>query len=66
MEGYDISLINNFYAFPQFNMKYGEQLADGSWQVSPAWQAGLSNGAVVGEIFGLLINGWASERFGYR
>lgn len=66
MEGYDVSLINNFYAFPQFNMKYGEQLADGTWQVSPAWQAGLSNGAVVGEIFGLLINGWASERFGYR
>jgi len=66
MEGYDVSLINNFYAFPQFNMKYGEQLADGTWQVSPAWQAGLSNGAVVGEILGLLINGWASEKFGYR
>jgi MFS transporter, SP family, general alpha glucoside:H+ symporter len=66
MEGYDISLVNNFYAFDQFNRKYGEQLPDGTWQVPAAWQAGLSNGATVGEIIGLLLNGWVSERFGYR
>ncbi|KAI0842369.1 putative MFS alpha-glucoside transporter [Hypoxylon sp. FL0890] len=70
MEGYDISLVNNFYAFPQFNEKYGVAVtaADGSvsYQVPAAWQAGLSNGAVVGEIIGLIINGWVSERFGYR
>lgn len=34
MEGYDISLVNNFYAFDQFNRKYGTQLADGTYQVS--------------------------------
>ncbi|KAJ5505662.1 Major facilitator superfamily domain general substrate transporter [Penicillium expansum] len=66
MEGYDISLVNNFYAFPQFTRKYGELTSDGSYQVPAAWQAGLSNGAYCGEIIGLLINGWASERFGYR
>jgi SP family general alpha glucoside:H+ symporter-like MFS transporter len=33
MEGYDISLVNNFYGFPQFNKKYGTQLADGSYEV---------------------------------
>lgn len=33
MEGYDISLVNNFYAFDQFNRKYGEQLPGGSYQV---------------------------------
>lgn len=66
MEGYDIALVNNFYAFPQFNRKYGVELEDGTWQVPAAWQAGLSNGAVVGEIIGLLLNGWVSERFGYR
>lgn len=51
MEGYDVSLVNNFYAFPQFNEKYGVAVtaADGSvsYQVPAAWQAGLSNGAVV-------------------
>ncbi|XXH03286.1 hypothetical protein Hte_009684 [Hypoxylon texense] len=70
MEGYDVSLVNNFYAFPQFNEKYGVAItaADGSvsYQVPASWQAGLSNGAVVGEIIGLLMNGWVSERFGYR
>ncbi|KAI1879253.1 hypothetical protein JX265_002207 [Neoarthrinium moseri] len=66
MEGYDISLVNNFYAFDQFNRKYGEQLPNGDWQVPARWQAGLSNGATVGEIIGLLLNGWFAERFGYR
>lgn len=66
MEGYDVCLLGNFYAFPQFNKKYGTQLADGTYQVSAPWQAGLSNGANVGEIIGLFINGYVSERFGYR
>jgi MFS transporter, SP family, general alpha glucoside:H+ symporter len=66
MEGYDLCLLGNFYGFPQFNKKYGHQLPDGSYQVSAPWQAGLSNGANVGEILGLFINGWVSERYGYR
>jgi SP family general alpha glucoside:H+ symporter-like MFS transporter len=53
-------------AFPQFNAKYGKQLPDGTFQVPAPWQAGLSNGANVGEILGLFLNGWVSERFGYR
>ncbi|KAG9242028.1 general substrate transporter [Calycina marina] len=69
MEGYDICLLSNFYGFPQFNEKYGN-LVPGSdpaeYQVSAPWQSGLSNGANVGEIIGLFINGWVSERFGYR
>ena len=51
---------------PQFREKYGEPLADGSCQITAPWQAGLQNGAVVGEIIGLAINGWVSENFGYR
>jgi len=66
MEGYDVCLLSNFYGFPQFNKKYGQRLPDGTYQVPAPWQAGLSNGANVGEIIGLFINGWVSERFGYR
>ncbi|TFB03890.1 Maltose permease MAL31 [Trichoderma ghanense] len=66
MEGYDVCLVNNFYAFPQFNEKYGELYPDGTYQVPARWQSGLSNGATVGEIIGLFINGFVSERFGYR
>ncbi|QKX54108.1 uncharacterized protein TRUGW13939_01191 [Talaromyces rugulosus] len=66
MEGYDICLVSNFFGFTPFNEKYGEQLADGTYQVPARWQSGLSNGATVGEIIGLFINGYVSERFGYR
>ncbi|KAJ7617265.1 MFS transporter [Roridomyces roridus] len=66
MEGYDVCLLSNFYAFPQFNKKYGQLGADGTYQVPARWQSGLSNGANVGEIIGLFINGWVSERYGYR
>jgi SP family general alpha glucoside:H+ symporter-like MFS transporter len=66
MEGYDVCLVNNFYAFPPFNRKYGVRGDDGTYQIPARWQAGLSNGAQCGEIIGLFINGWVSERFGYR
>ncbi|KAL2214300.1 sugar porter family MFS transporter [Sarocladium strictum] len=66
MEGYDISLVTNFFAFEQFNKKYGVQLDDGTWEIPAPWQAGLTNGAMCGEIIGLFINGYVSERWGYR
>lgn len=66
MEGYDVSLLGNFYAFSAFNEKYGTPLPDGSYQVSAPWQAGLSNGANVGAIVGLIIYGYLAERIGYR
>ncbi|KAI9684716.1 MAG: hypothetical protein M1829_000091 [Trizodia sp. TS-e1964] len=66
MEGYDIVLLGSFFAFPTFRQKFGEKQADGTYQLSAAWQSGLSNGAVAGEIIGLFINGIMSERFGYR
>jgi SP family general alpha glucoside:H+ symporter-like MFS transporter len=66
MEGYDVCLLSNFFGFPQFKKKYGHQLADGSYEISAPWQAGLQNGVTCGEIIGLMINGYVSERFGYR
>jgi SP family general alpha glucoside:H+ symporter-like MFS transporter len=54
MEGYDIALIGNLYAFPPFNRKYGEAQPNGTYEVPAQWQAGLSNGAQVGQIIGLL------------
>ena len=66
MEGYDVNLLQGLFAFPPFQRHYGERQPDGTYQLTAAWQAGLANGASVGEILGLFINGWASERFGYR
>ncbi|OJJ45306.1 hypothetical protein ASPZODRAFT_143947 [Penicilliopsis zonata CBS 506.65] len=66
MEGYDVCLLSTFYTLPAFNRKYGVRLADGDYQVSAPWQSGLSNGVNVGEVIGLLLNGWLSERIGYK
>ena len=66
MEGYDVVLMGSFFAYPQFNKRYGDLQPDGSYQLSPSWQAGLANAMNVGQILGLFANGIISERFGYR
>jgi SP family general alpha glucoside:H+ symporter-like MFS transporter len=66
MEGYDLSIINGFFALPQFQRAYGEQLSSGQYQISTAWQTALTNGAVAGEVLGLFANGLLTERLGYR
>jgi len=66
MEGFDKILINNLYAYEPFKKAFGVQGPDGSYQVTPAWQSGLSNASLTGEILGLMINGIIAERFGYR
>ncbi|KAF2266311.1 MFS alpha-glucoside transporter-like protein [Lojkania enalia] len=66
MEGFDIVLIANLLAVPAFKERFGEQLPDGSYEVTAAWQSGLTNGAYVGEIIGLMINGIVAERYGFR
>jgi SP family general alpha glucoside:H+ symporter-like MFS transporter len=66
MEGYDLLLVTSFFAFPPWTMKYGELQPDGSYQLSAQWQAGLYNGAAVGEMLGLFAAGYLAERIGYR
>lgn len=65
MEGYGTTLIFSFFTLPLFQRLYGQPV-HGSYQISSPWQAGLANGAVVGEVIGLFINGILSDRFGYR
>ncbi|KAJ8099528.1 general substrate transporter [Lipomyces tetrasporus] len=66
MVGFDTWLLGSFFALPQFVEKFGKPQPDGSHVVTAAWQAGLTNGALVGEIFGLFLGGFATESFGYR
>ncbi|KAK1964399.1 alpha glucoside transporter [Colletotrichum sublineola] len=67
MEGYDLALLGNLYSSTVFNEKYGTwSEAQGRHVVSAAWQSGLSNGARAGEVFGLVLAGWAADRYGYR
>lgn len=66
MEGFDKVLIANLMAVPAFKQKFGSPIADGSYEITAAWQAGLTNGAYVGEFCGLLLNGLIADRIGYK
>lgn len=65
MEGYDTTLLASFYVFPQFTQKYGSldlKTIPPTYQLTAAWQSGLSNGAQVGEILGLYGAGIVVDR----
>ncbi|KAJ5817391.1 Major facilitator superfamily domain general substrate transporter [Penicillium robsamsonii] len=67
MEGYDTILMGNFFAYPSFNKKYGQDYGgDIGWQVSAPWQTGLSMASTVGCIFGGILNGYLASKHGYR
>lgn len=67
MEGYDTALLPSLYALPAFAKKFGALNPDtGVYEVSAAWQTGLSMCTYVGEIFGLQLAGIAADKVGYR
>lgn len=66
MEGYDGSLISSFYAFPQFNQAYGEQLPNGEFELPVQWQNLLLNASILGTLLGLALNGFLCDHIGYK
>ncbi|KAG5656871.1 hypothetical protein KAF25_011040 [Fusarium avenaceum] len=71
MEGYDTNLLSNFFAYPSFLIKYGNFVGVSpevptGYQLTAAWQAGLSQGGGVGSIFGCLISGYLVTKYGSR
>ncbi|KAK2786148.1 hypothetical protein FQN53_006910 [Emmonsiellopsis sp. PD_33] len=67
MEGYDIVLINSFFAQPSFRKRYGEyDLGSDSYQITAPWQNGLANAVSIGTIIGAFANGYFVQKFGYR
>ncbi|GAA5912254.1 uncharacterized protein JCM6883_003296 [Sporobolomyces salmoneus] len=66
MEGFDLTLIGSFYGLPAFQKRFGEEIAPGRYVITADWQTGLSNAVQVGQIAGLMINGWACDRYGYK
>src|SRR6187402_2401523 len=66
MEGYDTALLKSLFALPAFQETYTNGSKSGTSQISAAWQAGLTNGSSVGQLLGLLLSGYVSERIGFR
>ncbi|OAA32947.1 general alpha-glucoside permease [Moelleriella libera RCEF 2490] len=71
MEGYDTNLLSNFFAYPSFLIKYGYFVGmtpetPTGYQLTPSWQAGLSQGGSVGSILGCLLGGYLVPKYGSR
>ncbi|KAM0284028.1 hypothetical protein ACHAQH_002223 [Verticillium albo-atrum] len=66
MEGHDTMLMSSLYAQPAFQRRYSMHVKGDSYQIPSAWQAGLNNGSACGELIGLILAGYISERFGFR
>ncbi|KAH7346991.1 general substrate transporter [Pyrenochaeta sp. MPI-SDFR-AT-0127] len=67
MEGYDVVIITSFYGQTQFLERFGVvNSKTGAKLITPAWQSGLTNSALVGQLAGLIINGYCQDRFGCR
>jgi SP family general alpha glucoside:H+ symporter-like MFS transporter len=66
MEGYDVVVIGSFYGQPNFLKRFGVPFAgsQNGYVIPAKWQSALSNGSSAGGILGLLINGWAADRYG--
>ena len=63
MEGYDTALIKSLFALPAFRKQYGDPKHH---NISAPWQSGLTNGSSVGQLLGLVVAGYLSERIGFR
>ena len=66
MEGFDTAILGSFYAFPAFLKQFGIRAPNGDLTIPPSWQNGLTGATNCGEIIGLQIAGFLSERVGYR
>ncbi|KAF5017288.1 hypothetical protein F66182_10799, partial [Fusarium sp. NRRL 66182] len=67
MEGYDVVMITSFYGQSQFQKRFGAYNAKtNAYTISAEWQSGLSNSSSVGQLFGLLLNAYAQDKFGCR
>ncbi|KAG5929003.1 hypothetical protein E4U53_002533 [Claviceps sorghi] len=66
MEGFDLILLSNLFAYPPFQKKFGVQQPNGTYELTAAWQSGLNNATLSGQILGLFVVGYIADRFGYR
>lgn len=67
MEGYDVTLLGSFMAYPAFQRKYGEYYNEESgYQISASWQNALNVTGAIGTIIGALLNGYLTAKFGHR
>ena len=68
MDGYDTALLGSLFAFPNFQQRFGKPVpgSPGSYQLQAKWQTALGLASPLGNIVGIFINGWMTERIGHK
>ncbi|CAK7212489.1 hypothetical protein SBRCBS47491_001482 [Sporothrix bragantina] len=67
MDGYDTALLGSLQAFPAFQYQFGHEVGTtGKYQVPARWQVALGMTNPVGNVFGIFINTYVTERFGHK
>jgi SP family general alpha glucoside:H+ symporter-like MFS transporter len=67
MDGYDTALISTLFGFPAFQKKYGHKINDsGKYTLDAQWQVALGMSNPLGNIIGVILNGYLTDRFGHK
>ncbi|KAL6364817.1 hypothetical protein LRP88_00790 [Fusarium phalaenopsidis] len=67
MDGYDTAILGSLQAFPAFRYRFGHPVGDGpQYQLQPKWQAALGLSNPLGNLIGVYINSFLTERIGHR
>lgn len=67
MDGYDTALMSSFFGFPAFQKKYGHEIFQtGTYTLSAESQMALGMVAPIGNVIGISLNGFLTDRFGHK
>jgi SP family general alpha glucoside:H+ symporter-like MFS transporter len=68
MDGYDGALLGGLFGFPAFQKKFGHLVpgSDDKYTLSAQWQMALGMASPVGNVIGISLNGYLTDRFGHK
>ena len=67
LDGYDTALIGSLFGFPAFQQQFGHKTSKkGSYQLEAKWQTALGLASPLGNIVGIYINAFLTERWGHK
>ncbi|EEA23406.1 hypothetical protein TMatcc_002272 [Talaromyces marneffei ATCC 18224] len=67
MDGYDGALLGSLVAFPSFKTHFGQYVnATSGYQIPAHWQLAIGCSSSVGNIIGIYIGAFTTDRLGYK
>lgn len=67
MDGYDTALMGSLFGFPAFQKRFGHEVGDtGKYTLDAQWQMALGMASPVGNVIGIGLNGYLTDRYGHK